>query len=112
MVANGKELQATETNEGVTLAVTGRATIHVVAELKGRLMTALGCATRVTIDVSAITGADASFFQLLCAAHRTARATGVCLTLSAGRAEAFARAAGATGFNQTDCGSRNGDCIL
>lgn len=84
--------------EPVTLTVTGRATIQAAAALKERLATAIDAAAEVVVDVSGVSGADASFFQLLYAAQLTARNSGRCLTLSTVRSAEFLRAASATGF--------------
>jgi anti-anti-sigma regulatory factor len=111
MDVNRDELQGDGAGEGVTLTVTGRATIQVAAELKGRLLAALHAASSITVDVSGITGADSSFFQLLCAAHRSALATGREVRLSPGRSEAFLLAARAAGFGQVDSSCHGGGCL-
>lgn len=111
MVMNRDELLGDGAGEGVTLAVTGRATIQVAAELKARLLAALHAASSITIDVSGITVADASFFQLLCAAHRSALTTGRDVRLSPGCSEAFLLAARTTGFSQVDSSCHGGGCL-
>ncbi|MCM0083185.1 STAS domain-containing protein [Geomonas sp. Red32] len=54
------------------VSISGKATVIGVANLKKVLLEELEGADVVTIDVSGVTEADLTFFQLLCAAHRFA----------------------------------------
>ncbi len=96
----------------VTLVVSGRATIQFAAELKGRLVDAIHSAATVEVDVSGVTRVDASFFQLLCSAHRTALAGGKSLCLAASLPDDFICAATAIGYGQADGNCTAGCCIL
>jgi anti-anti-sigma regulatory factor len=112
MELNGEKQHAAECPVGETLMVSGRATIQVAGKLKERLCAALCADVDVTLDVSTVTAADSSLFQLICSAHRTALASGRRLQLSDVRSEAFMQAATATGFAHAAYSCRNGDCIL
>lgn len=107
-----ERMPETGAETGVTVSVTGKATIRVAAELKERLVDAIDATGGVTVDVSGITGADASFFQLLCSAHHTACARGQGFRLSSNRSEEFLAAAVAIGFGQSGSSCTYGNCIL
>lgn len=96
----------------VTLAVTGIATVQTAAELKGRLAAALEESPRVTLDVGGITRMDSSFFQLICAARRSARAAGGDISLAGCTSEEFLRKAKTTGFRLDENGCPGGSQTL
>lgn len=97
---------------GVTLAVTGVATVQTAAELKGRLAAALEESPRVTLDLGGITRMDSSFFQLICAARRSAMAAGGDISLAVCNSEEFLRKARTAGFRLDESGCPGGSHIL
>lgn len=112
MTENGAEATGGNPGERVTLAVTGIATVQAAAELRGRLAAALEKSPRVTLDVGGITRLDSSFFQLICAARRSALAVGGDISLSGCNSEEFLRKARATGFRLDESGCPGGSPVL
>lgn len=71
------------------LLASGELTVGRIAEFRLRLLQSLATAEWTVVDCSALSGADVSFFQLLCSAHRTASAGNRKLTLTGHDSELF-----------------------
>ena len=99
MDVNGRCQETNAATDTRTVVIAGRATIQGAGGLKESLVAALGSGGDVTLDVSRVTEADPALFQLICAAHRTAEASGVRLSLALARSDAFTAAAAAAGFH-------------
>jgi anti-anti-sigma regulatory factor len=81
----------------MTLALSGDSGLSYAGELRETLADALATARDLTVDAAAVTDADVSTVQLLCAAHRTAVKLGKHLELLS-ISEAISRVVRDTGF--------------
>ena len=90
------DITGNQAAKGLRLA--GKATVAGAAELKRALLAALAAAETVVLDVSGITATDATFFQLLCAAHQSAVAEGRQLSIAADDGNRLGQLAHTCGF--------------
>lgn len=81
------------------VTVNGPATVRRAAELRAGLMEALDAAHEVVVDVGGVTATDATFFQLLCSARRTAACGKKRFTVVGSDSEPFRRGVEAGGFD-------------
>lgn len=107
------EWQMEPQEEGnLALRLSGNLTVENAEQLQTVLRQALARCPRVRIEPSGELAADLCGLQLLCAAHRTARAGGGSLVLAPG-ATALQTAAQRAGLRQRpDCGAIPGNQCL
>ncbi len=85
-----------------TFRVTGEVGLGQAAAVHAALVQALGQTSRLVIDLTEVTAADLTFFQILLAARRSAREQGKTLSLAApGPGQAVRETAAAAGFPAT-----------
>jgi len=93
--------------------LSGRATVAGAAELKALLLTAIAAADEIVLDVSAITECDPTFFQLICASHRSATAAGKQVSIAPESGNNLWQLADTAGFHpQNGCGQTANSCPL
>lgn len=83
---------------GTRLPLGPDATIARAAEMRGALQAGLAGPGGVRVDLAGVERADVTLLQLLCAAHRTATASGARLQLAGPLPPAVSRAAEAAGL--------------
>jgi anti-anti-sigma regulatory factor len=95
------------------LIVNGELTLPYAAQFKDELMLALNSAQRIVIDTQGLSDIDLSGFQLICAAHQCALASGKELLLGSDPAEVVQRKRLQAGLaNGNLCGREaNLECI-
>lgn len=93
------KVEQMETTGMAMVTVSGKATVRSADEAKAALLEALAGAPEVLLDVSGITGIDAAFLQLLCAAQKSAAAAGKPLRLEGGCSGTLARSFAEAGFS-------------
>jgi len=95
------------------LKLAGSVTIGQAAALQQALLTALGSADEVRVDLSEITEIDLTGLQLLDASHRSALMSGQLFCLDHGGNPSFRAAVDSAGFRRhTGCERDiNGSCI-
>lgn len=93
--------------------LTGKATVAEAADLKKVLVEALETSDEVVVDVSGVTGCDPTFFQLLCAAHRSSESLEKRLKVVADDLSGLRNLSAATGFQPASgcCRGKSG-CLL
>lgn len=95
------DVEMVQSNEECVLRLKGSWTIERAHELKQALIETLQGCDRIVIDSAALTDADLSCLQLLCAAHRTSLKFDKQLTLGEEKSEAFERVVRDAGFVRT-----------
>jgi len=95
------------------LKLDGKLTIERTQELKNILLDALNEKDDVIIDLKSAMEVDASFLQLLCAAHKSALRMHKRLILDSGKSSALKTAVHQAGYIRTLCctGDPNQDCL-
>ena len=86
----------------VLVVLEGEITIQNIATLRETLLTSIADHASIVVDVNAVTRADLSFLQVLCAAHRHATVLGRPLSLRGGGAECISGVAAQAGYLRTN----------
>jgi anti-anti-sigma regulatory factor len=89
-----------KTDKGAAMALAGTIDIACAAELKTLLLEALNSGTEVIISLADAADLDVTAFQLLWAAERQARQSGVEFTFSGQAPEPISTALAEAGFQQ------------
>ncbi len=74
------EVSIRRSSGSARVSISGPATVRVVADARGRLLTVLGEGRRVVLDLSKATVADVAFFQLVVSARRSFEARRLAFT--------------------------------
>ena len=83
------------------VTISGSLTVEHASEIKDALQEALGQkAKNIVLSLGAVTGADLSFFQVLCAAHKTATTYGKFFSVEQFRQDVLIRAHRGMGFTR------------
>lgn len=107
------QLEGAEHPGGKSLRISGRGTVSGAAELQRALVAALDSAQELVLDVGAVTDCDPTFFQLLCAACRSAAARGGRVRVAPAGLETLRGLAAANGFHPAGGRCRQqGSCLL
>ncbi len=85
------------------VALAGDLSIERSRELRDLLLAELKQGGEVVLELGESSGADLSFFQLLCSAHRTAARLGVSLELGSGTVKKLLDAADEAGYLRDKC---------
>jgi ABC-type transporter Mla MlaB component len=82
------------------LTLTGRFNVETVGELKASIEKAFGLDDRVILSVAGIEEADASLYQLMCSAHKSAKENSKEIVLDKGDGGTFEILADQLGFSR------------
>lgn len=80
------------------LKLTGPATVQQAQKIHAALLEIVGKAQHLTLNVSGVTGADLTFLQLMCSAHRRLQRSGGVITLAGPVSEGLRQAIISAGF--------------
>ncbi len=95
-----------------TVILAGECTIQHAAELKDVFMKSQASAGSLLLNLEGVTGADVSFFQLLCSAHRSLVKSDRSLRLTGGIPSLLKQAATDGGYgNEACCTGADGTCL-
>ena len=105
--------QDPETPGKLGLKLAGSLTIGQAAEMKELLVSALGAASELRLDLTGITEVDLTGLQLLGASHRSSLAQGKLFSIEVGGNRSYLDAVAGAGFRrQTGCSrDSGGTCI-
>lgn len=87
-----------ESNRGRPLVFEGECTIENAGAIRESLMEAMESTDSLVVDLGGVTGVDACFLQLLCAAHRQSLELGKRLALGPRRPAVLKETARAAGY--------------
>ncbi len=95
------------------LTLEGDLSIDHARELRDRLLAELQYGSKVVLEIGESSGADLSFLQLLCSAHRTAARLGGSLELGDTVSREFLETAEGAGYSRQKCcpHSKDGTCL-
>lgn len=101
-----------QSEETVTLSISGAISIEDAADFKSALVEALACGTQIEVNMNSVDSVDLSCLQTLCSAHRTALKGGKRLMLS-GNINALVPCLEDAGFpRHTGCHDHDGNVCL
>lgn len=106
-------MQVKRLKDRVRLTLEGAVTVNRAADLRDALLKSLAQGDNIEVDCEQVTEVDLTFLQLMCSAHRSARAAKKVLTIVDREKSAIGDTVVRAGFNyQKSCGDDSmGDCL-